>query len=1141
VVFPKYRGDLVSCAVVAERMTGGRIESTRYPRNPLDVLAQQIVAMVALEPWSYADLARVVRRAAPFAALPDSALHSVLDMLAGRYPSEEFGELRARITWDRVTDRLTGRPGAQRLAVTSGGTIPDRGLFMVMTPGGADGAGSRVGELDEEMVYESRVGDTFLLGTSSWRIEDITHDRVIVTPAPGVPARMPFWKGESIGRPLELGRAVGAFVREMSALPDGPARERATAAGLDTWATDNLLAYLHEQRDATRHVPSDRTILVERFRDELGDWRLVVHSPFGSKVNGPWALAIAARMRERRGVECHAAAADDGIVLRMPDAVDDAGAEVVPTAEDVLLDPGEVEQIVVAELGASSLYASRFRECAARSLLLPRRDPRRRSPLWQQRQRSAQLLAVAGRYEQFPVTLEAMRECVQDVYDLPGLRELMADVRSRTVHVVEVATPSPSPFARSLLFGYVGMFLYESDAPLAERRAAALSLDSTLLAELLGAEAIRELLDPDVLAEVEASLQRLAPDRHARDVEGAADLLRFLGDLTTGEAAQRGIRQEWLVALQETRRAIRVRMGGEERWLSIEDAGRVRDALGAALPVGVPEAFTEPVADPLGDLVLRYARTHGPFPAVDCAARFGLGVAVVAGVLDRLVGSGRLVRGELRPAAVSCPTHPEYCDAEVLRRLRRASLARLRAEVEPVEQQALGRFLPAWQGVQTGAEGSRRGRMRRAPGAEDVLGVVEQLAGAPLPASALESLILPARLPGYTPALLDELTAAGEVTWTGCGTLAGTDGWLAVAPSDVADLLLPEPDPDVAATPLHRAVLAALGWSDLDAAPTGGGALFFRQLAEQAGRTLVESGEPAPGDDAVVTAVWDLVWAGLLTGDTLGPLRARLGGGRGGGGTGAHRARRTASRGRYAQLRAGRPAMPSRTGPPSVGGRWAPAVAREPDPTRRAHARAEAFLERHGVLTRGALATERVTGGFAAVYRVLRAMEDSGRVRRGYVVEGLGAAQFAVPGAIDRLRAMSRPDGPGSPEEGGFSRVVLAAADPAQPYGAALGWPTTVGETRHRPGRKAGALVVLVEGAPALYVERGGRSLLSFTTDRPVLDAAAQALAGAVHEGWLGSLAVERADGVGSLGSELAEVLTEAGFRVTPKGLRLRA
>ncbi len=581
-------------------------------------------------------------------------------------------------------------------------------------------------------------------------------------------------------------------------------------------------------------------------------------------------------------------------------------------------------------------------------------------------------------------------------------------------------------------------------------------------------------------------------------------------------------------------------MGGEERWLAIEDAGRVRDALGAALPVGVPETFTEPVADPLGDLVLRYARTHGPFAAAECAARFGLGVAVVAGVLDRLVGAGRLVRGELRPLslqpAAAHATDPiEYCDAEVLRRLRRASLARLRAEVEPVEQQALGRFLPAWQGVQAAPGGERRGRMRRAPGAEDVLGVVEQLAGAPLPASALESLILPARLPGYTPALLDELTAAGEVTWTGCGPLGTTDGWLAVAPADVADLLLPEPEPDTVATPLHRAVLAALGLPDLDAPPVGGGALFFRELAERTTRTLLDAGEQTPADDAVVGAVWDLVWAGLLTNDTLTPLRARLSGG--GRSAPAHRTRRSPTRGRYAQLRAGRPAMPTRAGPPSVGGRWALTVGREADATRRAHARAEAFLERHGVLTRGALGTERVSGGFAGVYRVLRAMEDSGRARRGYVVEGLGAAQFAVPGAIDRLRALSRPDAP----DGARSSVVLAAADPAQPYGAALAWPATVGESKHRPGRKAGALVVLVEGAPVLYVERGGRSLLSFGAHREELVAAAHALAGAVHEGWLGSLAVERADGVGSLGSDLAEVLTEAGFRVTPKGLRLRA
>ncbi|WP_407936592.1 ATP-dependent helicase [Lentzea tibetensis] len=1107
VMFPKFRGDLVSCAVVAERMRDGAIEAIRYPRNPLDVLAQHVVAMVAMEPWAVDDLAGLVRRAAPFAALPESALIAVLDMLSGRYPSEEFAELRPRITWDRVNSELRGRPGSQRLAVTSGGTIPDRGLFAVMTPASENGPGSRVGELDEEMVYESRVGDTFLLGTSSWRVEDITHDRVIVVPAPGQPARMPFWKGDAPGRPLELGRAMGKFLREVSTMEDGAARKRSAEAGLDAWATDNLLSYLGEQREATRHVPNDRTVLVERFRDELGDWRLVVHSPFGAQVNAPWALAITAGLRERRGIEVQCAHSDDGIVVRLPDAVDMDGAEVTAGVEDVVLDPEEVEQVVVAEVGGSALFAARFRECAARSLLLPRRDPRRRTPLWQQRQRSAQLLSVAAKYESFPVVLEAMRECLQDVYDVPGLRELMSDVRARRVRVVEVETQTPSPFARSLLFGYVGMFLYEADAPLAERRAAALSLDSTLLAELLGSEAIRELLAPEVVAEVERTLQRLLPDRRARHAEDAADLLRFLGDLSDAEALERGVERAWLDDLVAQRRAIRVRIAGEERTIAIEDAGRVRDALGVALPVGVPEVFTEPVPDPLGDLLSRYARTHGPFPAAEPSARFGLGVAVVTGVLERMAGTGRLVRGELRPGG----THTEYCDAEVLRRLRRASLARLRSEVEPVEKSALGRFLPSWHGIGR--------RLRTAPTVDDVFAVVEQLAGAPLPASALESLVLPARLPGYYPALLDELTASGEVTWTGCGSLAGGDGWVALAPTDVADLLLPDLVPEaIPESPLHTVLLEALG----------GGALFFRQIVD---RVSLQG----PTTDAdVVGALWDLVWAGQVTNDTLSPLRALVSGG-----GAAHKPRRSAPRGRYARLRAGRPDMPSRTGPPTVAGRWSLAITPGTDPTRRAHARAEAFLERHGVLTRGALDTERVTGGFSGVYRVLRAMEESGQVVRGYVVEGLGAAQFAARGAVDRLRALSRP--PGQEHQGDPDAVVLAAADPAQPYGAALPWPAAISESKHRPARKAGALTVLVDGEATLYVERGGKSLLSFTEDEPTLRAAAHALSRAVRDGWLGQLAVQRADGEHALNSHLSAVLQEAGFRATPKGLRLRA
>jgi ATP-dependent Lhr-like helicase len=726
---------------------------------------------------------------------------------------------------------------------------------------------------------------------------------------------------------------------------------------------------------------------------------------------------------------------------------------------------------------------------------------------------------------------------------VPGLVELMRDVRSRSVQVVDVATPSASPFARTLMFGYVGMFLYEMDAPLAERRAAALSLDSTLLAELLGSEAIRELLDPAVVAEIEAGLQRTDPERHVRDLEGTADLLRFVGDLTTTEAAARGVREEWLVELESARRAIRVKIAGEVRWVAIEDAGRLRDALGAGLPVGVPEAFTEPVADPLGDMLSRYARTRGPFPAAAPARRFGLGVAVVTAVLERMTGAGRLAKGELRPsdapplpgddAAPEGAAGPgvDFCDAEVLRRIRRGSLARLRAEVEPVEPAALGRFLPSWHGI--------GGRRRRSPGPDDVLGVVEQLAGAPIPASAWESLVLPVRLPGYQPALLDELTSAGEVTWTGCGTLSGGDGWLAVAPADVADLMLPDPEDTLADTALHRALLEALGPVE------GGGALFFRQLADRAGAILRDADEPLPDDPTAVEALWDLVWAGHATNDTLAPLRSLVSGGGGraagkGRGGAAHQRRRPPSRGRYARV--GRPQLPSRTGPPTAAGRWSRVPPRETDTTRRAQARTESFLERHGVLTRGALETERVTGGFTGIYPVLRAMEESGRCRRGYVVEGLGAAQFAVPGAIDRLRATSRDDDGSARGQGA---VVLAATDPAQPWGAALEWPATRaaqdGTSGHRPGRKAGALVVLSDGEPSIYVERGGRSLLSFTDDHDTLAAAAGALSAAVRDGWLGGLSVERTDGSGALDGVLAEALAEAGFRNSPKGLRLRA
>ena len=1166
VLFPKFRGDLVQTAVVVERMRAGAIESMRVPANPLDVLAQHIVAMCALDDWSVDDLEALVRRAAPFAGLSRLVLESVLDMLSGRYPSDEFAELRPRIVWDRVAGTLHGRKGAQHLAVTSGGTIPDRGLYAVFLASG-DGPGRRVGELDEEMVYESRVGDTFTLGTSTWRIEDITHDRVLVTPAPGQPGRLPFWKGDTLGRPAELGAAVGAFVREIGGLPEAAARTRVGAAGLDDWATDNLLGYLAEQREVIPQLPTDRMIVIERFRDELGDWRVVVHSPFGSPVHAPWALAVAARMRERFGVDVQAMHGDDGIVLRLPDLdidieVGGDGPAAVSTGGSrgsnadaltqelldlILLDPDEVADLVTAQVGGSALFAARFRECAARALLLPRRRPDRRQALWQQRQRASQLLEVASQYPSFPIVLEAVRECVQDVFDVPGLVALMRAIRSREVGALAVQTSVPSPFARSLLFGYVAQYLYEGDSPLAERRAAALALDPTLLAELLGSGeglSLRDLLDPAAVAATEAELQRLVPERAARDAEDLADLIRVLGPLdldglvarsTTSDAR---IVSEWLVELEVTRRIIRVRIGGQERWAAVEDAGRLRDALGVSLPVGVPEAFLAPVPDPLGDLVARFARSHGPFGVSSVASWLGLGPAVVRDALRRLVAAGRLVEGELRPEgspdAAGAGRSTDFCDAGVLRTLRRRSLAALRAEVEPVGPADYARFLPAWQGV----GGSLRGP-------EGLLRAVEQLGGAVLPASALESLVLPSRVTAYQSAWLDELLAAGEVLWQGHGSLPGDDGWVSLHLADLAHVTMTAPTAAVDLGPVHAAVLDCL---------SNGGAFFFRTLADAVSATVGPT-----GDDLVRAALWELVWGGRVSGDTLAPLRALLGGGRT-----AHRRRPTAGpRGRYAarssvlgrgaaglgwagDTTSGGPARTARAGSTSgdVVGRWALLPARESDPTVTAYTRAEVLLDRYGVLTRGSVAAEDVPGGFAGVYRVLAAAEESGRVRRGYFIEGLGAAQFGSTGAVDRLRAGARPlgDAPRSAPPA----LVLAACDPANPYGAALSWPTRDpvegGGRGHQPARKAGALVVLVDGELVLYVERGGRSLLTWSEDPTPLQAAADALALAVREGVLGKLTVERTDGTPVLRSEhaLTEALAQAGFHATPRGLRLR-
>ena len=1058
VIIPKFRGDLLETAAVVEGMLEGRIESTTVPRRPLDVLAQQIVAMCAMDEWKVDELAAVVRRAYPFSDLGPRAFESVLDMLSGRYPSDEFAELRPRIVWDRVAGTLRGRAGAQRLAVTNPGTIPDCGLYSVNLVED----GRRVGELDEEMVYETRVGETFVLGASTWRIAEITPSQVLVTPAPGEPGKIAFWKADTPSRPVELGLALGKMVRELRALaPEAAARRLRERAGFDDRAVKNLLAYLEDQAAATGSVPDDRTVVVERFRDEVGDWRVCIHSPLGGRVHAPLALALEARLQERLSVDVRALWTDDGIALHLPDV------ETPPPLDELLLDPEEVKELVSAQLPGSTLFAARFRENAARSLLLPRRRPGQRTPLWQQRMRSANLLQVAGRYPDFPILAETWRETMSDHFDMPALDDLLRKIRSREVRVVAVDTERASPFASSMLFSYVAEFMYAGDAPLAERRAQALTLDRDLLAELLGSEDLRELLDPAAIAQVELELQGLLAERFPRDEDEAHDLLIRLGDLSDSEAGARGLSGEWLRALERSRRAASVGIGGELRWIAAEDAGRYREALGASLPIGLPEAFLASGPDPLESLARRYARTHAPFVAGDVAARWALPEAAADRVLGALASRGEVIAGEFRRSMHG----REYCHPEVLRIIRRRSLAALRREVESVPPDALARFLPEWHGI--GSRGS---------GMDRLLEVVFQLQGLALPASVVERDVIAARVSGYNPRVLDELISMGDVVWVARGSLGAADGRVALYLRGDAPRLVPVPTADRPSEKRHGAIRAHL---------SARGASFFRDIYSACG---------GGDEDELLDALWDLVWAGEVTNDTFAPLRLL--------GPAARRPSR-------------RPRLPRLT-QPRAAGRWsliASLVGAGANPTERLHSQAGVLLQRHGVLTRDAVVAEGWPGGFASMYPVLRAMEEAGRIRRGYFVEGLGGSQFALPGAVDRLRSLREPEG---------HVVALAATDPANAYGAVLAWPESDG----RMARAAGAFVVLDAGELVLYLERGGRGLL---TRGEVTVEHLRALI-AVSTG-AGKVELQRVNGAPVMESALAPLLKEAGFASTHRGL----
>ncbi|HYS53124.1 MAG TPA: crosslink repair DNA glycosylase YcaQ family protein [Thermoanaerobaculia bacterium] len=1093
IIFPKYRGDLLAAAAVTDAMHRGAIEPTRYPRNPLDVLAQHVVAMVSVDDWHADQLFDAIRGAAPFAELSRTSFDGLLDMLSGLYPSDEFAELRPRITWDRMTNVITARPGAKRIAITSGGTIPDRGLYGVFLAG-AEKGNARVGELDEEMVFESRVGETFLLGASTWRIEEITHDRVLVTPAPGQPGKMPFWRADAAERSVPFGAEIGRLIREIrESKPRDAVRRLVEQHDLDAIAAKNFLQYLEDQHAATGAVPDDRTIVVERVLDDLGDWRVCVLTPFGGKIHAPWAMAVTAKVRRELAIDVETMWSDDGFIIRFPET------DLPPAADLVMPDADEVEELVMRQLGASSLFAAKFREAAARALLLPRHRPQGRAPLWHQRKRAYDLLQVAAQFGSFPIILETYREVLRDVFDVPALVETLRRVRDRSIRTVVADTEKPSPFAGSLLFRYVANFLYDGDAPLAERRAQALAIDQAQLRSLLGEPELRELLDPDALAQVELELQHL-DDRHkAKSVDAIHDLLLRIGDLTTEEVAARfspsprpsprergeGARSagEGLLDLAKSRRIIEIAMAGQRRWIAAEDASRYRDALGVPLPAGIAERFLRPVADAPGDLVLRFARTHGPFTPADVARRYGLGIAVITQSLERLVERGRLVEGEFRPGG----TQREWCDNEVLRIIRRRSLAKLRHEVEPVETPVFARMLASWQGVS-----------RKRSGLEALLQTIETLQGYAMPASIFESEILSARLQDYRPSDLDMLSAAGEIVWVGVEPLGDRDGRVALYLTDHL--------------PLLGVGAAALGRSAAGEAPAATqkiidylaqhGASFFTQIQAAMGGF--------PND--VIAALWDLVWKGAVTNDTFHALRAF--------------ARRVRAGSRL-QFRS------RRTVPATTQGRWSLVPTSNASTTERAKALAQQLIARYGVVIREVAAVESIQGGFSAIYPVLKAMEEAGRVRRGYFVAGQGATQFASAGALDLLRSFR--DEPEEPET-----LMLATTDPANPYGALVKWPAQ-GLTR-----SVGASVIIVNGALACYVTRGEKELRVFLPeDEPsrslVARQVARALASLVETGSRRALLFAEVNDEPVGRSAIAPFLVEAGFKPTSMGYQMRA
>ncbi|WP_426722001.1 DEAD/DEAH box helicase [Corynebacterium auriscanis] len=1243
-IYPLHKQDAEVATVIVRRLLAGELEPLHVVNNALDVLAQHTVAATAQAPSGRLDVEqwwRAVRRAHAYAALPREAFDGVLELISGRYPSTDFADLKARVIYDAEAGTLEARPGAQRVAVTNGGTIPDRGMFGVFLAAGEEVGARRVGELDEEMVYESRVGDVFTLGASSWKILEINRDQVIVAPAAGHTGRLPFWVGDAEGRPVELGKAIGEHRR---AWGKGSSADNRDADFICANTVANLTAFYSQQREDTGVIPDEKTIVVERFRDEIGDWRVIVHTPYGRGVNAPWAMALSAQLQRTTGIDSMAVAGDDGMVLRLPYSEDPPGEELLARdAQAVLGD-------VMDSVGSSALFAGRFRECAARALLLPRRHPGKRQPLWQQRQRAAQLLDVARNHPDFPIMVETMRECIHDVYKLDELEELVNSLPS--LRIAEVTTEGPSAFAESLLFTYTSAFMYEGDSA---ERAAALAVDPALLAKVLGKSGEGFLLDPVVVSRIVDAAQWRAEGRRAGTVEQSVDMLRALGPLTLDAVAAR---LENTVAVEQVRelvprRLAEVSFGGARKLCVVEDIPLLRDGLGVPVPPGVGADPTV-IADALDQLVLRMMRHRGPTDAATVAAEFGMGVATAESLLKRWAADRRLEAGVFveagaasdKEATTQVKNATQYVDVAMLRRLRQATLAAARGAVEPVTRKTYARFLAQWHGI---------GSAERL----DLPSVLEQLAGLAMPASAWETMVLPARIPDYQPSDLDDLLASGEFVVVGQGTTGAKDSWVTIVPAVLKDYLLAGRGPAAEDVAVEVGIVA----NQLLEKLRGGGAYLASELAAVTGI----------GHKELDAALWELFDAGLVAPDSFAALRARLTEA-GSSGKQAHRAPRRdrgrgssssatgrlrMGRGRFShammsqeaaqRTREARAALNAHSGVP---GRWS--AVRPVDPsthgrtsesvdngvtgagtrgagaggvanvvafdagtldagaagTSAAHAGAfdagtldagaagtsaayagaidagtldagaagtsaahaasaragistvaaaevaavngEAWIDRYAVVTRGSIVAEKVEGGFAQAYRVLSAWEDSGAVLRGYIIDGLGGAQFAPREVIDALRRTE--DGKSSGNADADSQpYVLAAVDPANPFGAALPWPAVQGadDSDVHLSRTAGALVVIRNGELLAYVGRGGKSINVFAIEADLnfgdaedevthaVPWVVEAMAASVKKGRLTPVAIEKINGVPVMEAKL-QPWTAAGARLTPKGLTIK-